>query len=59
MPRKANRLTKRELDALRRKARRDPTFQTQRSDGAQAGLWFRVRKGHVVFWGPIPRRVLR
>ncbi len=63
MSRKAKDLTKRELDALRRKAQRDPTFQTQRSDGAQAGLCVRARKGHVVFWfrvcRPGGKRVMR
>lgn len=55
MPRTAEKLTKKGLDSLRRQAKADPGFATRRADGAQKGLYVRVRDGRVEFWFRVRR----
>ncbi len=49
MPRRASRLTKRDLDALRRQAQADPSFTKILADAGQPGLCVRASRGKVNF----------
>ncbi len=51
MPRTAEKLTKRSLDALRRKAEADPRFTAYVADAGQPGLyaWARRRRVRFIF----------
>lgn len=49
MAKRADKLTKRELDALRRRAESDPSFAAYIADAGQPGLYVWARRGQVQF----------